>query len=56
MSANGFMSSIIGVFTMLVVVAIIAELVSSKSQTSNVITAAFSGFSSVLKAAVAPVT
>lgn len=56
MNANGFATGIISVLTAIVGVAIIAVLVSSKSQTSSVITSAGKAFSGIVGAAVNPVS
>jgi hypothetical protein len=48
--------SIITVITAIIGVAVISVLVSQKAQTSQVLTAGGTAFSTILKAAVAPVT
>ena len=53
---DNVLNNVVVVFSMIIGVAILAVLVSSGSQTSNVISSTFSGFSQVIGAAVAPVT
>jgi PRD1 phage membrane DNA delivery len=50
------LTGILSVLTMVVGVAIVAVLVSNKAQTGSVLTAGGNAFSSILSAAVAPVT
>jgi hypothetical protein len=47
---------VIGVFTLIVILAIIATVVSKKANAANVISALLNGFSGSLKAASSPVT
>lgn len=49
------MEKVIGVFSAIVVLAIIAVLVSRRAQTAKVITAGLSGFSGAIRAAQSPV-
>ena len=51
-----FVSGIIGILTAVIGVSIIAVLVSSQAKTGDVITAGGNAFTSILKAAVSPVT
>lgn len=50
------MEKIIGVFTLIVTLAIIAVLVSRRANTAKVVTSVLSGFSGAVKAATSPVT
>ena len=50
------MDKIIGIFSFIIVLAIIAVLVSSKANTPSVITAAATGFANDIKAAVSPIS
>lgn len=49
-----FTASIVTVFTLIIGVAIVAELVSGKSKTVDLVNSVFGGFAKVLNAAVAP--
>jgi hypothetical protein len=53
---EGFLTSVVTVFMALIGIAILAVILSPKAQTAQVIQAGTSGFSSVLGAALSPVT
>lgn len=50
------MERAIGVFTLIVIMGIIAVLVSRRSNTAAVLTSGLNGFSSAIRAAASPVT
>ena len=55
MNSDSFISAAVTILTAIVGVAILATLVSSKSQTSQVIKAAGDSFSGILSAALSPI-